>query len=298
MFLLSNTFRILLQRQQHLSLKTVYGSVMFVLPLSWQWCWEPRGSGGGEAREWSEKTTGGDPPQGDQFNRTILGPLGYKWSSTLGATTDNHRAESDRVLRSCRRIEKDDLGESVLFLKKKKNCCCCCCTPQADIYKICSPVTQTSRALLRCAADARATSLSVLHLCWSEWHGWRQLLRGLCFTSAAVWRRWWQRIRGQYMFSTGGQKQHICVAVGKGWAASPCACVSEHSWQRWRAGLHLARGAHNDSDLFNDITLNSNTSLYALIAFRMRWISFFYFLSFVGDRSLSLHWLMLRNVQQ
>ncbi|KAM3617450.1 uncharacterized protein V6R79_006313 [Siganus canaliculatus] len=70
-------------------------------------CSEPRGSGGGEEREWSEKTTGGEPPQGDQFNRTILGKLAYKWSSTLAAATDTqtHRIG---LLRSCREPERED----------------------------------------------------------------------------------------------------------------------------------------------------------------------------------------------
>lgn len=73
---------------------------------------EPRWSGGGEEREWSEKTAGGDPPQGDQFHRTILGQLAYKWSSSPDAPTDENTG-SDCAPRSCRgRETEDDHGES------------------------------------------------------------------------------------------------------------------------------------------------------------------------------------------
>lgn len=73
---------------------------------------EPRGSGGGEEREWSEKTAGGDPPPSDQFNRTILGQLAYKWSSSPDTRTDENTG-SDCLPRSCRETETgDDHGES------------------------------------------------------------------------------------------------------------------------------------------------------------------------------------------
>lgn len=109
-----------------------------------------RGSGGGEEREWSEKTAGGDPPQGDQFNRTILGQLAYKWSSSPDAPTDENTG-ADCVPRSCRgRETEDDHGESSPSVTAAAAAAAAAAAPQADIYIMCPP---SHKRLGRCCSE-------------------------------------------------------------------------------------------------------------------------------------------------
>lgn len=129
-------------------LKSFTGSYSVCISLSKQWRLEPRGSGGGEEREWSEKTAGGDPPQGDQFNRTILGQLAYKWSSSPDAPTDENTG-ADCVPRSCRGTEtEDDHGESSPSVNAAA--AAAAAAPQADIYIMCPP---SHKRLGRCCSE-------------------------------------------------------------------------------------------------------------------------------------------------
>lgn len=179
---------------------------------------------------WSEITTGGDPPQGDQFNRAILDQPGYKCSSTLAAPTDQ-RGESDCQLQSYPGIEtEDDHSESVLVFLFPSLSLLWNYTLQAEMNPI--YVLQTRHTLFLSGPCARPPPLRrALHLCRREWHSWQQTLRGLRFHISGGGKR----IHGQYMFCTGGQQQHLCACVcgeGRGgWDASLCVCASWCSWR-------------------------------------------------------------------
>lgn len=114
---------------------------------------EPRGSGGGEEREWSEKTAGGDPPPSDQFNRTILGQLAYKCSSSSRDARTDENTGSDCVPRSCRETETgDDHGESPSVCYRRRRPTYITCPPSHERPGRCGSHPRIPPSLLRRSA--------------------------------------------------------------------------------------------------------------------------------------------------